>query len=286
MYGEIGGPAISLEDSTRGWLQIYGLLVSVSANDGGYKVAHYWFGPGGGRRSLSYQFMPLQRGVGTASASLVLAFQHPKRLATGHGEAVPGVGKPIRVKKKRDEGGPTRPRPRQPGSRPLFLLPHGPSEIERMYSDSVASRCVSGCTVGVVTGIYLAESFVYHWHLRPGLVAAAAFNVLWSLALWSYWQTCLTDPGTPRSAEWREWSQLRQGSKSREQWLKEAEQAAEEVRKGWSLGPSWCPSCRVERPQRAHHCTSCGCCVLRMDHHCPWVGSCRALEFAAVETLC
>ena len=140
--------------------------------------------------------------------------------------------------------------------------------------------------MGVVTGIYLAESFVYHWHLRPGLVAAAAFNVLWSLALWSYWQTCLTDPGTPRSAEWREWSQLRQGSKSREQWLKEAEQAAEEVRKGWSLGPSWCPSCRVERPQRAHHCTSCGCCVLRMDHHCPWVGSCRLLEFAAVETLC
>lgn len=35
----------------------------------------------------------------------------------------------------------------------------------------------------------------------------------------------------------------------------------------------WCKQCNVEKPDRAHHCSSCGVCVLRMDHHCPWLAS-------------
>ncbi|KZS96069.1 zf-DHHC-domain-containing protein [Sistotremastrum niveocremeum HHB9708] len=33
----------------------------------------------------------------------------------------------------------------------------------------------------------------------------------------------------------------------------------------------WCKKCWAPKPERAHHCTSCGRCVLRMDHHCPWL---------------
>lgn len=36
----------------------------------------------------------------------------------------------------------------------------------------------------------------------------------------------------------------------------------------------YCPICRVIKPDRAHHCTHCGQCVLKMDHHCPWVNNC------------
>lgn len=35
----------------------------------------------------------------------------------------------------------------------------------------------------------------------------------------------------------------------------------------------WCNKCNCEKPDRAHHCSSCGICVLRMDHHCPWLAS-------------
>ncbi|TFK40757.1 DHHC palmitoyltransferase-domain-containing protein [Crucibulum laeve] len=35
----------------------------------------------------------------------------------------------------------------------------------------------------------------------------------------------------------------------------------------------WCRQCWAPKPERAHHCSMCGRCVLKMDHHCPWLGS-------------
>ena len=28
------------------------------------------------------------------------------------------------------------------------------------------------------------------------------------------------------------------------------------------------------KPARAHHCSECGFCVFKMDHHCPWINNC------------
>ncbi|KAH9065236.1 DHHC palmitoyltransferase-domain-containing protein [Lactarius vividus] len=35
----------------------------------------------------------------------------------------------------------------------------------------------------------------------------------------------------------------------------------------------WCRICWQPKPERAHHCSQCGRCVLKMDHHCPWMGA-------------
>jgi len=39
-----------------------------------------------------------------------------------------------------------------------------------------------------------------------------------------------------------------------------------------AVGGRWCRHCWRARPERAHHCSTCGKCILKMDHHCPWLG--------------
>lgn len=35
-----------------------------------------------------------------------------------------------------------------------------------------------------------------------------------------------------------------------------------------------CTCCHKRKPMRACHCSTCGVCVRKYDHHCPWIGNC------------
>ena len=41
-----------------------------------------------------------------------------------------------------------------------------------------------------------------------------------------------------------------------------------------SLDVANCKKCNIVKPPRAHHCSVCKRCVVKMDHHCPWLNNC------------
>jgi len=45
---------------------------------------------------------------------------------------------------------------------------------------------------------------------------------------------------------------------------------------GGASGRRFCKRCQIRKPVEAHHCSTCHRCIIRMDHHCPWVNNCVA----------
>ncbi|KAL2641944.1 hypothetical protein R1flu_009531 [Riccia fluitans] len=46
------------------------------------------------------------------------------------------------------------------------------------------------------------------------------------------------------------------------------------VPRGGLEGHTFCEYCNSPKPTSAHHCRTCGTCVMEMDHHCPFIGNC------------
>jgi hypothetical protein len=45
-----------------------------------------------------------------------------------------------------------------------------------------------------------------------------------------------------------------------------------------SSSPRLCKKCHSSKPERCHHCSICNRCIMRMDHHCPWLNNCVGLN--------
>jgi len=73
---------------------------------------------------------------------------------------------------------------------------------------------------------------------------------------WNYGMTIFTPPGAPPECQDPVDAQY-----------------VPNVRKGEGFSRV-CKVCRAPKPPRTHHCHVCKRCVLRMDHHCPWVANC------------
>lgn len=145
--------------------------------------------------------------------------------------------------------------------------------------------------VAFVTYIITSLYFIYMWyHGIPmlqigvddddviadrrtrGIVELIIFHVLTIMSVICYVQCIVTHPGgIPDDPVWVD-------NGRSDPLLEPAGFVTETKRTGERRQCKWCcgPNNQGVRfkPDRCHHCRLCGLCILRMDHHCPWIYNC------------
>lgn len=108
---------------------------------------------------------------------------------------------------------------------------------------------------------------------HQGYIQAIAFNSITFLVLVCYLRSVLTHPGQipDNDPSWTFQPQdLRAGAREKD---KETNLPLlqEQKRSGERRHCKWCGK---YKPDRCHHCRVCRMCILKMDHHCPWLYNC------------
>ncbi|KAL1360213.1 hypothetical protein HN51_005569 [Arachis hypogaea] len=105
--------------------------------------------------------------------------------------------------------------------------------------------------------------------LSSSLAVLILFHSLLVMLLWCYFAVVFTDPGIV-PPNWRPVVDEERG---------EADPLNGVELSNLQSDPSnqlirYCRKCSQPKPARCHHCSVCGRCVLKMDHHCIWVVNC------------
>merc|ERR1711912_222732 len=102
-----------------------------------------------------------------------------------------------------------------------------------------------------------------------GVICLVIHHILIFFLPWSFAMSITVDPG--RVPEWYARLEMeRQGMHVPSKIMMIDDQ---EYKKLDGSG-RWCRKCVKVKPDRCHHCRVCQRCVLKMDHHCPWINNC------------
>ncbi|XP_073286791.1 probable protein S-acyltransferase 14 [Primulina huaijiensis] len=98
------------------------------------------------------------------------------------------------------------------------------------------------------------------------LAVLLLFHFLLVMLLWCYFSVVFTDPGSVPS-NWRP-------AMDEERGVTDLLTTTEFPTNSDNQEVRYCRNCNQLKPPRCHHCSVCGRCVLKMDHHCVWVVNC------------
>lgn len=116
---------------------------------------------------------------------------------------------------------------------------------------------------------YENTCFVFHLIVSSWLT----FNVSYHYLLASF-----SNPGKgPDIPALRRWG-ARQSPITFEDGREMTQRSDTDVRAGVFTNFQLCQRCECAKPPGAHHCSTCGRCVMDMDHHCPFVCTCVGLD--------
>mmetsp|Transcript_27492 Transcript_27492/g.69960 ORF Transcript_27492/g.69960 Transcript_27492/m.69960 type:complete len:318 (-) Transcript_27492:521-1474(-) len=103
-------------------------------------------------------------------------------------------------------------------------------------------------------------------------IAVSVFLFLVAMLLWSYFAAVLTDPGRVPPG----WHPFNDEQQARLE-LERMSYSDYYFDRRDPRRPRFCKRCQAWKPERAHHCSVLGRCVLKMDHYCIWVVNCVGL---------
>ncbi|MFH4980809.1 hypothetical protein AB6A40_007518 [Gnathostoma spinigerum] len=112
-------------------------------------------------------------------------------------------------------------------------------------------------------------------------VYITVFHILFFIFLWTYYQTIFTPISKPPKSFYlpnevkRELEAADSDAECRnilDRFVRNSRLPI--ANRNFDGGIRYCLKCKCVKPDRCHHCSICGQCVLKFDHHCPWVNTC------------